>query len=113
MNDFLLFNTEFNNAPIDFLSAANRSLRIWEKINVLTSDSLDELTFCYNKSGSISRGEDSIWIDALSFTPITVAALTKAQLCTALDLSTDNCSQIQSVSFDPPFFRGGLPRILL
>ena len=31
-------------------------------------------------------------------------AQTKPQLCTALDLSTDNCSQIQSVSSDPPSF---------
>ena len=64
--------------------------------------SINKLSWCYQKNADTSMFGDRIWLDTLSFTePV---PLSTAQLCTALDLSADNCSQIQSVSFEPSSF---------
>ena len=86
----------------DFSAAEGDRLRDWEQLEYNATNSIRTLSWCYLKNGTTSMAEDSGWLDALSFTvPV---QLSKTQICTALDLSADNCSQIRSVSADPPSF---------
>ena len=101
VNDFLYFEADGTRLVDRFSAPQGSTLRDWEQMDILISDSISSLKWCYTKNGSTSSGADSGWLDALTFT---VPGVTKEPLCTALDLSANNCSQIQSVSFDPPSF---------
>ena len=106
VNDFLFFeadNITGEQVVNTFNNGKSGKLNDWEQLNFRISNNIDVLGWCYRKNGSISSGADAGWIDALSITvPV---QLSTTQLCTALDLSIDNCSQIQSVSADPPSFQ--------
>ena len=81
--------------------AANTVSGDWKLALHLLQAGTSSLRWCYIGDDSISE-EGSGWIDDLSLTPLTF--FNRAQLCEALDLTTDNCSQIQSVAFEPRFF---------
>ena len=100
-NDFLLFEATRDNGQVVetfTFNATNSSLRDWEQMNVLISDSISRLGWCYQKNGSTSSGADAAWLDALSFT----FPLTTEDICPVLDLGTEECALITAVAFDPP-----------
>ena len=95
VNDFLYFEVDGTRLVDTFAAAEGSTVRDWEQLNILISDSTSSLKWCYTKNGSTSAGEDSGWLDALTFT---VPGVTKDALCTALDMSDDDCALISSVS---------------
>ena len=100
--DHLTFAADSQTVIERFSAAEGGNLRNWEQLEYIVTNRISNLSWCYQKNDNTSQISDAGWLDTLSFTvPV---QLTKTQLCTALDLSTDNCSQIQSVSADPPSF---------
>ena len=99
VNDFLYFAVDGTRLVDTFTAAEGSTLRDWEQLSFFISDSSSTLTWCYTKNDSTSAGEDSGWLDALTFTE---NRLTKEQLCAALDLLTANCNQITGISTTPP-----------
>ena len=107
VSDFLLIEVRNDNTTIrssltegNLFNAVNRSLRNWVQVNFLTSGrSFNQLFICYTRGNS---KVNNIWFDALSFTPITVAALDRELVCQALDINTEDCGIIRSVDADPP-----------
>ena len=96
VNDFVYFEADGIRLVDAFTTGAqNSSVRDWEPLDVLIAGSVSNLTWCYTKNGSTSAGEDSGWLDALTFT---VPGLAKDQLCTALDMNTADCALITSIS---------------
>ena len=101
--DHLTFAVDTQTVIENYSAAEGSFLRTWEQQEYTATSPVSNLSWCYQKNAdTINRSSDAGWLDALSFA--VPATLSTAQLCTALDLSTDNCSQIQSVSFDPPSF---------
>ena len=49
-----------------------------------------------------SQGEDSAWIDELSISATTVAALDRELVCLVLDINIEDCGIIRSVTAEPP-----------
>ena len=95
VNDFLYFEADGTRLVDRFSARQGSTVRDWEQLDVLISNSISSLKWCYTKNGSTSAGEDSGWLDALTFT---VPGVTKDALCTALDMSDDDCALISSVS---------------
>ena len=96
VNDFLYFEADGTRLLDTFSTGVqSASVRDWEQMDVLIAGSVSSLTWCYTKNGSTSTGEDSGWLDALSFT---VPGVPKDQLCTALDMNTADCALIRSIS---------------
>ena len=96
VNDFLYFEADGIRLVDAFTAVAqNSSVRDWEPLDVLIAGSVSSLTWCYTKNDSTSSGEDSGWLDALTFT---VLGVTRDPLCTALDMNTADCALITSIS---------------
>ena len=74
------------------------TFRDWEPFTVLLPVSVSNLSWCYIKNPAAIGGVDSGWLDNLSF----VLPPTKAQVCTALDMSTEECARITGVSTTLP-----------
>ena len=102
VNAYLSFEVDGQRLIDRFTAMAGETLRDWEPQQFLLPAGDSTLRWCYTRNSSTDTGEDRGWLDALSFMPV---PLSVAQLCAALDMSTDNCSQIQSVSFEPPDFQ--------
>ena len=100
--DHLTFAADSQTVIANFSAPEGDDLRNWEQQEYSTTNPVNNLSWCYQKNGNTDGASDAGWLDTLSFTA--PASLSTTQLCTALDLSADNCSQIQSVSFDPPSF---------
>ena len=83
-----------------FSATSGNTLRDWAQLEYRVTNSISYLSWCYVKDGSRSEGEDSGWLDALSFTVI--EPLTKDLLCPALDMSADDCDRITSISATLP-----------
>ena len=85
-----------------FTLSANNTLREWDQLEVILSDSASILTWCYVKNNQTDEGEDRGWLDALSF-QVPPPPLTKDVICSALDIDTDDdCAMITSFASDPP-----------
>ena len=70
----------------------------WQQEIADLTTAVTTLRWCYAKDGSISQGDDSAWIDALTFIPAEID-----RICETLDLSlADRCAIIRSVTYDPP-----------
>ena len=100
--DHLTFAADSQTIIENFSAPEGGDLRNWEQQEYRPTNNISNLSWCYQKNGDTDQSTDAGWLDTLSFAvPV---QLSKTQLCTALDLSTDNCSQIQSVSSDPSSF---------
>ena len=100
VNDLLYFEADGTRLLDTFTSVApDSSVRDWEPLDFLIADSVSSLKWCYTKNGSTSTGEDSGWLDALTFTTPSPAT---EQICLALDMSTADCALITGVSSLPP-----------
>ena len=99
VNDFLYFEVGGTRLVDRFSAPQGSTLRDWEQLNFLISDSISSLKWCYTKNGSTSSDADSGWLDALTFT---VPGVTKEQLCAALDMSSEDCAIITGVFSLPP-----------
>ena len=95
VNDFLYFEADGTRMVDTFAAAEGSTVRDWEQLDILISDSISSLKWCYTKNGSTSAGEDSGWLDALTFT---VLGVTKEPLCTTLDMSAGDCALISTIS---------------
>ena len=86
---------------IDIISAeANQTERNWRQQSYFLPTAVSTLRWCYAKSRVASEGQDAAWIDSLSFDD--TLDLYLSRFCAALDLTAGDCSQIQSISFEPP-----------
>ena len=104
-NDFLYFEADGARLIRNFSAPSGSSLRDFEEVNVFLAGDISKLAWCYTKNGSGNAGDDSGWLDRLSFSAAgarTSIALTPGLVCQALDLSADNCALIDSVAADPP-----------
>ena len=100
VNDLLYFEADGTRLLDTFTSGMqSASVRDWEPLDFLIADSVSSLTWCYTKNGSTRAGEDSGWLDALTFTTPSPAT---EQICLALDMSTADCALITGVSSLPP-----------
>ena len=90
-----------DNLRIDTISPpVFQSERDWRQQSYFLPTSISTLRWCYAKDGSNDRGQDAAWIDNLSFNTSNISY--QSRICAALDLTTGDCSLIQSVTFDPP-----------
>ena len=88
---------------LDTISAAGgQTERDWRQQSYLLPAAISTLRWCYTKNFSRSEGQDAAWIDNLSFSDTGDLLLSIERVCLVLDMSADDCSQIRSVSFDPP-----------
>ena len=97
-----------DNLHLDTISAPRfQTERNWRQQSYFLPTAISILRWCYAKDGSMSEGQDAAWIDNLSFSGVDTPSnipLSTDQVCLVLDISTDDCSQIRSLSFDPPSF---------
>ena len=103
--DFLYFEADGTRLIRNFSAPSGSSRRDFEEVNVFLAGDISKLAWCYTKSGSGNAGDDSGWLDRLSFSAAgarTSIALTPGLVCQALDLSADNCALIDSVAAAPP-----------
>ena len=78
---------------------ADTVLRNWSRELYIVAEDTTAIRWCYSKDGSVSEGEDSAWIDNLSFSP--TAVLTRELVCLVLDMSTSDCALITAVAAEP------------
>ena len=98
-NDRLQINAD--NLRLDTISAQIGQIeRDWQQQRYFLPTAISTLSWCYIKDDSDIEGQDAAWIDNLSFSTSTVSY--QSRICTALDLTTDSCSLIQSLSYEPP-----------
>ena len=89
----------------NFSAPSGSSLRDFEEVNVFLTGDISKLGWCYTKNAGGDAGDDSGWLDRLSFGDAgerSTIALTPGLVCQALDLNADNCALIDSVAADPP-----------
>ena len=98
--EFLIEDTEGELTFLPRFSAAPPSiLRDWERFEFNHASSINILTWCYERTSSLSVDENGGWLDDLSITlPVT---LTRDLLCPALDMSADDCALITGISTTP------------
>ena len=104
VNDYLYFEANGFRLLDRFTAERNRQLRRWEPLNLFVLDGTGTFRWCYTKNGSISLGNDSGWLDTLSFSDIDSLVnipLTRGLACQALDLSPSECSQITDLVSEP------------
>ena len=102
VNDFLYFEVDGVRLIDRFTAESGSALRDWEPQELFIASSVSTLRWCYSKNGSTSAGDDSGWLDALSFTTLANPPLTRETVCQALDMSPDNCALITDISNTPP-----------
>ena len=102
VNDFVYLEADGVRLIDNFSARSGFTLRDFEQLDVLILSSVRTLKWCYTKNGSLSPGDDSGWLDTLSFTPVDNTPLNRELVCQALDLSPENCALIRTLSFDPP-----------
>ena len=89
-----------NFSPLPF--SESNTLREFDQLEVILSDSVSTLTWCYVKNTQTDAGGDSGWLDVLSF-QVPAPPLTQDVICSALDIDTDDdCAMITSFASDPP-----------
>ena len=98
VNDFLYFEVDGVRLIDRFAAGSGVALKDWEPQEFLIASSVSTLSWCYSKNGSTSAGDDSGWLDALTFTPPAERPLTPTRVCQALDMSADDCALITGVS---------------
>ena len=74
--------------------------RDWEQQSYFLPTAINTLRYCYLKGESIIQGSDRVWIDNLSFSTSNISY--QSRVCAALDLTDQNCAQIDSISYEPP-----------
>ena len=81
----------------DFISAdAGSTERDWTFQTVyLLSSNANAISFCYRKDSADSEGEDTAWIDRLSFGISDISY--KNRICETLDLTDQSCAMIESI----------------
>ena len=72
----------------------------WQSKTLQIDQPLAELRWCYVRDRQFSTDSDRVWIDNLRLTS-GIAALTRDDLCVALDLGIATCTALQSFSFEP------------
>ena len=72
----------------------------WDLETYYLPTAIDQLAFCYRKNAANSYSDDAAWIDGLNFSASQISY--KDRICTALDMTDNICSIVQSVEFDPP-----------
>ena len=83
---------------LDTISAVkDQTERGWRQQGYTLQAAISELSWCYVKDGSRSRGQDAAWIDALTF-----ISTETISVCEPLDLSAGFCAAIESVTWNPP-----------
>ena len=103
-NDFLYFEADGFRLVENFSAAPGSEFRTFEEVNVLLLGHVKTLKWCYTKNGDIDAGDDSGWLDRLSFSTVddlAAVALTRGLVCQVLDMSTKDCARITSVSTIP------------
>ena len=90
--DALFFETD-NSSVFVFTNSS----RGWQVQTLILSGDSRTVSWCYVKDNALSEGNDSLWIDAVTFISGEVISF-----CDALDLPFDRCELIRSVSYDPP-----------
>ena len=105
VNDSLYFETESSRLIDGFTAAPDAVLRDWEQQQeFFISNRLSSMRWCYTKNDSLSAGNDSVWLDQLSFNSVTNLAnlpLSRELVCHVLDMSNEDCARITRVSSDP------------
>ena len=90
-----------DNLRLDTISAAVGDVeRPWRQTRYFLPADISTLSWCYVKDGDNSEGDDSAWIDNLSFSTSDIPY--QSRICSALDITADDCSLIQSVAYSPP-----------
>ena len=93
-SDRLAFFIDDQTVLRNFSAPAGSTAREWEQHSFpITKDNI-ELIWCYLKNGGTSRGEDSGWLDELSFTPT-------SPVCSILDMSREECALITATRYEP------------
>ena len=97
--ELMVVDSEGRLELLDFRPAPGSALRDWERFEFNYIDSISSLRWCYSRNSALSVDDSRGWLDDLSITlPVT---LTRDLLCPALDLSTDDCALITSISTTP------------
>ena len=102
MADRLLFSADGQFLDSRLRPEADTVLRDWSRELYIVPAGTTSLSWCYRKDDMTRSGEDSVWIDDLSITSTTVAALSRELVCLVLDIDIEDCGIIRSVAFDPP-----------
>ena len=102
VNDFLYFEADGIRLIDSFTAGPGSALRDWEPQEFFIASSVGTMSWCYTKNDSTRAGDDSGWLDALTFTPPAERPLTQTLVCQALDMSTDDCALITDISTTPP-----------
>ena len=86
---------------LDTISAtASSTERSWHQQTYYLPAGISALSWCYVKNSAYSAGDDSAWIDNLSFRTSNISY--RSRICDALDLTDPNCAQIDSITYNPP-----------
>ena len=86
---------------IDTISAEPGQIeRDWRQQSYLLSTAISTLSWCYSRDFSFGQGQNAVWIDNLDFG--TEETLYQHSICDALDLTEQNCAQIDSITYNPP-----------
>ena len=92
-----------DNLRLDSISAVRlQTERDWRQQSYFLPTAIIALRFCYFKDGDdrLDSGSDRVWIDNLSFSTSNISY--QSRVCAALDLTDQNCAQIDSISYEPP-----------
>ena len=90
-----------DNLRLDTISAAIGDVeRPWHQTSYFLPVDISSLSWCYSKDGGNSEGDDSTWLDNLSFSTSDISY--QNRICTALDAAASDCSLIQSITYNPP-----------
>ena len=90
-----------DNLRLDTISANfGGEERDWVQVNYVLQTAISTLSWCYSKDAFRNEGNDSVWIDNLSFSTSNISF--QSRICNALDIPDDRCRLIESVTFDPP-----------
>ena len=100
--DTLYFAADNRRMNYSLRPTADTILRDWNREPYILQAGITTLSWCYTKDGDTSEGDDSAWIDDLSFPPLVNAPLNKELVCLVLDMSFEDCTRITSIASDPP-----------
>ena len=104
-NDFAYFEADGIRLIDNFSAAEGASLRGFEQLEFFVASSISNLRWCFTKNDSTSEGEDSTWLDRVSFADIADPAdipLSRGSICQALDMTAAECALISNVASTPP-----------
>ena len=80
-----------------FTPAGGQLFADWQAETYELTSAITTMSWCYTKNSFRDVGNDSIWIDSLTFVHADIAPF-----CNALDLPAGSCALLRSVTYNPP-----------